>query len=205
MRVLYLLLGLFSTLVAKDFAIKITKELPFVYADHFGQKIMIKRIQDPSNRLSDDYTKTSRECPPFCITPIKVAKGVKTVSEIEVLDVISKKSALVVDCRLREWYELESIPSAINIPFKVLEGDKKRAIEVLKLLGVKDKNGKLDFKEAEKLLVFCNGIWCFQSHRFIKSLLKFGYPADKILYYRDGMQGWKFLGLTTVVTKEKRR
>ncbi|HEC05012.1 MAG TPA: rhodanese-like domain-containing protein, partial [Thiothrix sp.] len=25
-----------------------------------------------------------------------------------------------------------------------------------------------------------------------------GYPADKIKYYRDGMQGWAILGLTTV-------
>jgi rhodanese-related sulfurtransferase len=32
----------------------------------------------------------------------------------------------------------------------------------------------------------------------IKGLLKIGYPAHKILWYRGGMQDWKSLGLTTL-------
>jgi rhodanese-related sulfurtransferase len=30
------------------------------------------------------------------------------------------------------------------------------------------------------------------------TLLKYGYPADKIKWYRGGMQNWTALGLTTV-------
>jgi hypothetical protein len=46
--------------------------------------------------------------------------------------------------------------------------------------------------------MFCNGMWCGQSPNNILNLLKFGYPADKIKWYRGGMQDWEILGLTTV-------
>ena len=32
----------------------------------------------------------------------------------------------------------------------------------------------------------------------IKAMLREGYPADKIFYYRGGMQAWHILGLTVV-------
>ena len=45
--------------------------------------------------------------------------------------------------------------------------------------------------------MFCNGMWCGQSPNNIKNLLKFGYPAHKIKWYRGGMQNWSNLGLST--------
>ena len=45
---------------------------------------------------------------------------------------------------------------------------------------------------------FCNGMWCGQSPASMASLLRFGYPADKIKWFRGGMQTWQILGLTTV-------
>jgi hypothetical protein len=44
-------------------------------------------------------------------------------------------------------------------------------------------------------------MWCGQSPRNIKTLLKFGYPASKIKWYRGGMQNWETLGLSTVKPK----
>jgi hypothetical protein len=41
-------------------------------------------------------------------------------------------------------------------------------------------------------------MWCGQSPSGIRAMLREGYPPEKILYYRDGMQGWSTLGLTTV-------
>jgi hypothetical protein len=41
-------------------------------------------------------------------------------------------------------------------------------------------------------------MWCGQSPSNIKTLLKFGYPAHKIKWYRGGMQSWSNLGLNTV-------
>jgi len=36
-----------------------------------NSKVTVQRIQDTNNRLTDDYAKTSRPCPPFCIQPTK--------------------------------------------------------------------------------------------------------------------------------------
>ena len=64
--------------------------------------------------------------------------------------------------------------------------------------GVKESEGLLDFSDAKTLVLFCNGMWCGQSPNNIKNLLRFGYPAHKIKWYRGGMQDWEMLGLTTV-------
>ena len=55
-----------------------------------------------------------------------------------------------------------------------------------------------DYSNAKTLVLFCNGMWCGQSPASIKSLLKYGYPASKIKWYRDGMQAWEILGFNTV-------
>jgi rhodanese-related sulfurtransferase len=67
--------------------------------------------------------------------------------------------------------------------------------------GVKVDGDKMDFSNAKTLVMFCNGSWCPQSTLNIRSLIKKGYPADKIKWYRGGMQSWVTLGLTTVPPK----
>jgi len=188
--------------------VKITKNTSSVTVSHLGQKVEIKRIQDPYHVLSDDYTKTSRECPPFCIHPMKVAKGVKTIGEVELIDYIknyvNKNKGVIIDARLPSWYNVETIPSAINIPFTLLENADKETIDtIFSSLGAKKQGNGWDFTNAKTLIVFDNGVWCDQATRFIKSLLKIGYPASKVVYYRDGFQGWKLLGLTTVIMDKK--
>jgi len=193
---------------SEDIIVKITDNMPYIYTKDSGKKIRVQRIQDTSNRLTDDYAKTSRPCPPFCIQPTEVAEGVKNIEEIELLkfmenDVVNGKGVLV-DARLKSWYELETIPSAINIPFTIIQkASKLKTEKIFKLLGMRVKrDGSWDFSKAKRLAVFCNGVWCGQSSHFINAMIKHGYPKDKILYYRSGFQGWKLLGLTTVVHKE---
>jgi len=204
---------LLSVLTGNSYAeeevlVKITEDIPYLYVNHMGQKIKVARIQDTNNRLTDDYTKTSRACPPFCIHPTNVNDKIQTIAEVEMVrflkEKVPSKKGLVIDARLKSWYELETIPSAINIPYPVMEsGDKSVAKRVFTLLGMKvAKDGTWDFSDAKELAVFCNGVWCDQSHRFINGVLQYGYPAEKIYYYRSGFQGWKLLGLTTVVQKE---
>ena len=60
-----------------------------------------------------------------------------------------------------------------------------------------DTSKVFDFSDAKTLVLFCNGMWCGQSPNNIKNLLKFGYPADKLKWYRGGMQAWSILGLST--------
>jgi rhodanese-related sulfurtransferase len=60
-----------------------------------------------------------------------------------------------------------------------------------------DKNANWDFSNAKDLVLWCNGMWCGQSPNNILSLLSFGYPAEKLKWYRGGMQNWANLGFTT--------
>jgi hypothetical protein len=195
----------------KDIAVWITKDTPYLYTYHKGQKIKVGRIQDSDNRLSDDYAKTSRACPPFCIHPTNVTKDVQTIGEVELIDFMKKKvstvKGVIIDARLKSWFELETIPSAVNIPYPIMESGNKKVIEkVFKILGMRlDSKGKWDFSKAKELVAFDNGVWCDQSTRLIKGMIKNGYPAKKIFSYRDGFQGWKLLGLTTVIQKENKK
>ena len=204
--------------------VKITKDLESVPVHHDGKFIKIQRIQDQSNVLAGGFTKTSRKCPPFCIQPLYVAPGVTTVSELELLEFIDKKleigKGVVIDARTPAWYAKGTIPGSINIPFTNFDPEKSpnELAEALQKLNVKKKDGNgksfvesiigwfsndaeaadnpWNFSEAQEILLFCNGIWCGQSPTAIKNLLALGYPAEKIYYYRGGMQSWQSVGLT---------
>jgi hypothetical protein len=191
-----------------DYLIKITSELSHVVTSDSGQKVKIERIQDVSNQLTDDFTKTSRQCPPFCIQPTKVDKNVQNIGELELLKFINTKisshKGILIDTRLHSWFELETIPSSINLPFSVVEGASKSKLKkIFQILGMTIKSdGTWDFSKVKELAIFDNGAWCAQANHFVPNLLKYGYPAKKILYYRAGLQGWKLVGLTTLVHKE---
>jgi rhodanese-related sulfurtransferase len=77
-----------------------------------------------------------------------------------------------------------------------------RSLEKVGLFSGDKKTDTWDFSEARQLLLWCNGPWCGQSPRAIKALLGHGFPAEKVSYYRGGMQMWKVLGLTVVIPKE---
>jgi rhodanese-related sulfurtransferase len=187
--------------------VKITENIPYVDINDSGVNVKISRIQETDNILTDDFAETSRLCPPHCIPPIKTIKGVKTIGELELIDFIKnrvyKKKGILVDARLKGAFMLETIPGAINIPFTVAQVESKKITDSLfKALGAKvNSDGTYDFSKAKDLAVFCSGLWCKSSTKLIKGLVKKGYPADKIVWYRDGLQAWKLLGLTTVVHK----
>lgn len=164
-----------------------------------GKTLQIERIQDTAHRLDDEFTKTSRPCPPFCIHPISAAPGVETVGEIEVIDFLKTSVAdgrgLLIDSRVPEWHAKGTIPGAVNVPFSTLEPNNPYRDEIIKALGGSKTGSGWDFSNALDLMMFCNGPWCDQSPRAIRNLTDAGYPADKIKYYRGGMQLWLLLGL----------
>ena len=179
--------------------IKITEELSSIITKHKGEEIKIERIQDPKHRLKNSFSKTSRECPPFCIQPMNIG-NVKTIGELEVLSFIkameNDSTSILMDTRTREWYKNNTIPGAINLPFTMLKTDSKYIDKILTLLGGEKIKNKWNFENVQKLLIFSNGQWDAQASKAIKSLIEIGYPEDKILYYRGGMQSWQILGLT---------
>jgi rhodanese-related sulfurtransferase len=178
-----------------------------VTVDHNGTPATIQRNQDTKNTVNPDFAKTSRPCPPFCIQPMQLAPGVETIGEVEMLDYLKRKadgdaSILVVDSRTPDWVERGTIPGSVNLPWTKLNpakgADPLSIGEIMeKDFGVTQQEGLWDYSKAKTLVLFCNGMWCGQSPNNIKNLLKFGYPADKIKWYRGGMQDWEILGLST--------
>lgn len=169
--------------------VRITKEIMSVTTNTADGKVEIKRNQDNDATINPSFAKTSRKCPPFCIQPMQVAPGVTTVGELEVVKYIDA-GGMIIDARTVEWHLRGTIPGAVNIPFTQIAGR-------LNELGCK-KGGKWDCAGAKQVLLFCNGLWCGQSPTAIRAMLREGYPASKILYYRNGMQGWESVGLTVV-------
>lgn len=180
--------------------VKITPEMGAASIEINGEVIRIERIQDTSHTLNPEFAKTSRPCPPFCISPIAAAPGVETVGEIEVISFLENDVAngkgLLMDSRVPAWFAKGSIPGAVNVPFATLEPSNPYRDEILKALGAQNTGGAWDFSGAMTLTLFCNGPWCDQSPRAIRSLLSAGYPTEKIQYYRGGVQVWQLLGLS---------
>lgn len=187
--------------------VNISADLTSVDVIHQGQKVTIMRNQNQSNAVNPNFAITSRACPPFCIQPSELAPGVKTIGELEVLNILKQicdgdASVMVIDTRTSAWVEKGIIPGTVNIPWDTLDIGKSDPVVVEDILenqlGVKRSADVWSFDNVKKLVMFCNGSWCGQSSIMIKGLLKIGCPAHKLLWYRGGMQDWEGLGLTTL-------
>jgi len=211
---LFLVMALFSYAgttqekTQEKLKVGITAEISSITVQHQGKSVVIQRNQNNKNKIASDYAITSRDCPPFCIRPIKLAPGVETIAELEILEYLQQasggdKSVLVIDSRTPGWVKKGTIPGSINIPWTQLSltagGNSLSIADILtEQFGVSQEDDLFDFSNAKTLVMFCNGMWCGQSPKNIKTLINLGYPADKIKWYRGGMQDWHILGLTTV-------
>ena len=199
---------------------------PYLHVIHEGRSIKIQRIQDPGYELKGYFAKTARKCPPFCIQPIAVDPAVRTIGEIELFHFMENDlregRGVLIDARTPSWHRKGTIPGSVNYPFTLFTQDEnaseRDAIlrefgakprqqpglleKTMQELGLSDKRyltDRWDFTEAKTLVIWCNGPACGQSPRAIEGLISAGYPADKIFYYRGGMQMWQLWGLTTVI------
>ncbi|MEQ8288274.1 MAG: rhodanese-like domain-containing protein [Gammaproteobacteria bacterium] len=187
-------------------AVAISEDIVFVDVMHNGKPVRIQRNQDAGNTINPAYALTSRKCPPFCIQPARLAKGVETIGELEIIEYLQQvsngdNSVLVIDSRTPDWVKKGTIPGSVNIPWTELKpgagADPFSIAEILEQrFGAISLEGLWDFTNAKTLVLFCNGMWCGQSPTNIKTLLRFGYPPHKLKWYRGGMQDWESLGLT---------
>ncbi len=185
----------------------LTPNLMSVTVKHDGVDVEIKRNQDNDNTIVKSFAKTSRKCPPFCIQPSVLAPGVETIGELEIIDYTKRMSdgddsIVVIDSRTEDWAAKGMIPGTMNLPWTKLNpakgADPLSIAEIMQdVFGVSESEGLFDFTGAKTAVLYCNGMWCGQSPNNIKNLLKFGYPAHKIKWYRGGMQDWQILGLPT--------
>ena len=199
-----ILLAMSSQSFALDVAI--ANGLESIMVPHGDKMIRVQRNQNNEAVIQGDFAKTSRNCPPFCIQTITAGEGVKTIGTLELIYFMSNhlkdKSGLLVDARTQKWFNKGTIPGSINVPYTSLNasaGADEFAIEdALILFGAEKADEQWDFFDAKTLVLWCNGPWCGQSPEAIRALLDLGYPAEKIRYFRGGMQSWKILGFNII-------
>ena len=178
----------------------ITPELYSFTVEHDGEPVEVMRNQNPDNKVHELYNTTFRGMPQP-IHPFE-PHDVETIGEREFVALMQAaqkdENILIVDTRTEGWHYRLTIPGSVNVPFTVMK-EEESAADALDDFGVvKNADGSYDFAQAKTLAMFCNGYWCGQTPTLIRALLEEDYPANKMKYYRGGMQAWTSLGLTTV-------
>jgi len=125
------------------------------------------------------------------LQPLIPVPGVHPATEIEILHAMNDQEALVVDMREPDDRIKGTIPGSYHIPYTEVAA---RMDE----LGCGKVAGKWDCARARKVFAFCNGPVCPQSPTAISAMVRDGFPADKIHYYRGGMLDWEALGFPVV-------
>jgi rhodanese-related sulfurtransferase len=140
------------------------------------------------------------------ILPMYIDEDITTYGELEVLAFIKQMqtddSLMLIDVCREEFYNYRTIPGAVNMPFyhfKEREDFEFEYEKDMRELGVyiNARDDSLDFTNAKTITIFCNGPWCSLSWTMIEALLEIGYPAEKINWYRGGMQEWLATGMTS--------
>lgn len=140
------------------------------------------------------------------ILPMYIDEDIKTYGELEVLAFMKKMqtddSMVLIDVCREEFYNYRTIPGAVNMPFYHFKERSSFEFEFeqnMRELGVyiNARDDSLDFTKAKTITIFCNGPWCSLSVTTIEALLDIGYPAEKINWYRGGMQEWLATGMTS--------
>jgi len=126
------------------------------------------------------------------LQPLVPLLGVRPVTEIEVLQALNEPGTMVIDMRDEDEPLEATIPNSYHIPFNELE-------DRMDEMGcTRQGKGPWDCAKAPQIVAFCNGPVCPQSPIGIASMVRAGFPAARIAYYRGGMMDWEALGLTTV-------
>lgn len=183
--------------------VAISKGVKSIEMNLNDEKFTLMRNQTAGNKISALYETTNRGMP----QPISLGKGIETLGEIEFIEYMKKAqnddSIAIIDSRKPGWFAKLRIPGAVNVPFTNFS-EKDTAVEMMEdEMGVVQKeDGTLDFSKAKTVALYCNGYWCGQTPAMVirakYSLINMGYPAEKIKYYRGGMQAWTSLGFTVV-------
>lgn len=100
----------------------------------------------------------------------------------DLFDGLSKnENIIVVDARAAEAYELEHIPSSINVPHKTMSEDTTK---------------ELDRKAT--IVIYCDGIGCNASTRGALKMARLGFKVKELM---GGIEWWKFDGYATEGTQ----
>lgn len=115
------------------------------------------------------------------LQPLQCAPDVRTVGELEVLDLV-QHGAVLIDARVSGSGNGVTLPGARSLPHD-------QAVQ---------RRGELDSSRVS--IAFCNGPQCPQSPLAIRALLEAGLLADSLAYYRGGVHDWVTLAMPTEAT-----
>ncbi|MFZ2309130.1 MAG: rhodanese-like domain-containing protein [Rhodoferax sp.] len=156
-------------------------------------------VQTPNGPFTITRSRTTAERNRGFLQPLVPVPGVRPVTEIEVLHALNDPHTMVIDMREEDDPLDSTIPNTYHIPFNEVE-------DRLDELGcTRVARGPWDCSQASQVVAFCYGPFCVQSPIGIASMVRAGFPASKIAYYRGGMMDWETMGLTTVTGNRSTR
>ena len=165
-----------------------------------GAQIEISRDTDAAPQQAATFAGISNTCGAPCIVPMQVASGVPTFGETEVLSFlvneVANSTGLLIDARMPNDRAKGFIPGSVNLPYATMDAGTTFVTEIFTALGARALNGAFNFADAQSLLVYDTGPSSDDAGRLVNNLLAAGYPAEKIKYYRGGMQVWAVLGFS---------
>jgi len=163
-----------------------------------GAQVSIDRDNNQAAQYAATFTAKDKNCGAACIAPMQVATGVATFDEPQVLrflvDVVANNRGLMVDARSPDDRAQGFIPGSVSLPHATLDPAQGYWANVIAALGAKASGAAFNFANARALLVYDTGPSSDDAGKLVKNLLAVGYPAEKIKYYRGGMQVWSVLG-----------
>lgn len=151
-------------------------------------------VQTPQGPFTITRSKTACATDKGYIQPLVPLKGVRPVTEIEVLNALNDPSTMVIDMRDEDDPLDDTIPNSFHIPYNEIED----RLNELGCTRSKGKAARWNCSNAKKVILFCYGPMCLQSPTGIRRMAQMGFPVSKIFYYRGGLMDWEALGLTTV-------
>lgn len=167
--------GLNSVAAEPEYLRIIGSETKFIVKNAKGEQREIKRVMTPCAKNKG------------WLQPLIPVPGVTPVTEIEVLNAMNDRDAILVDMREPEDRADGTIPGSHHIVYTEVAAR-------LSELGCKKTASAWDCANAKKVFAFCNGPVCPQSPMAIQAMTRDGFPASKIYYYRGGMLDWSALG-----------
>ncbi len=175
---------------------RITPDLPEARLVLKGQVVVIARSPDAEPLPPGPMP----SCPPHCPQPMQAAPGVNTVGALEVIGFLRAEVAEgrghLLDLRLPEAFASAHLPGAVNMPAVTLSVENPARRDILRALGAAEAAGGLDFAGAAGLVLYGAGPLHAEAAEGLRALVAAGYPADRLWYFRGGLQEWQAFGLT---------
>lgn len=158
----------------------------------------LPRFETNLSGLAVSITRSGPNCPPACVEPLYIMDGVETVAELDVIEFLdvtaSNGTGLLVDTRAQTDFAKATLPGAVSVPAATVSPENPYRGDLLAALGFSGQGGSAT---TYTLLVFDQNAASPEAAQAVRDLVQAGYPADKILYYRAGIDGWTALGLST--------